>query len=332
MTVKEKVAVWVGLALSVCIVVVGLLTIIRHPHPPQAPLMLTGVILAEDADPQKQAPVAFADVVAQAGASEVHAKADSSGLFHLSVPKPETPKTEITLSISRDGYQPREITGINPSQLLVLKLKPVPTAAAVMPPTRATSVLTNLRVRYSEKASMTTNEGSLVKTFEVVNQANIPCDLKSPCSPDGRWKATVGSTTIESQGGEFRNVRVSCIAGPCPFTKIEGESPIDNGRDLKVSVRNWSDTATFLVEAEVSQTKIIDIVRESFPARFGASMTFTLPASAQGPTIEADMNGQNIVYPLGPALLVSWANCSVKVAADQTKLYRCDLKPGYRFK
>jgi hypothetical protein len=60
-------------------------------------------------------------------------------------------------------------------------------------------------------------------------------------------------------------------------------------------------------------------------------MSFILPASAEGPSIEADVNGQPIVFPLGPDLIVSWGTCSVKVSPDQTKLYRCDLNPDYRF-
>jgi hypothetical protein len=60
-------------------------------------------------------------------------------------------------------------------------------------------------------------------------------------------------------------------------------------------------------------------------------MNFTLPAAAEGPSIEAEMNGQPIVYPLGPALILSWATCTMKVNPDRTKAYRCELKPGYRF-
>jgi len=39
--------------------------------------------------------------------------------------------------------------------------------------------------------------------------------------------------------------------GPCPFTKIEQETPAQDRRRFNISVLNWSDTVTFLVEAEV---------------------------------------------------------------------------------
>jgi len=47
--------------------------------------------------------------------------------------------------------------------------------------------------------------------------------------------------------------------------------------------------------------------------------------------IEAEVNGQTIIYPLGPALFLSWANCDVTVNRDRTRVYRCNLKAGYEF-
>ena len=75
-----------------------------------------------------------------------------------------------------------------------------------------------------------------------------------------------------------------------------------------------------------------DMIRQAYPAIFGLIISFTLLASAQGPSFEAEWNGQEITFPLGPDLLLSWANCSLQVAADQTKLYSCELKPGFRMK
>jgi hypothetical protein len=126
---------------------------------------------------------------------------------------------------------------------------------------------------------------------------------------------------------------VSCIAGPCPFTRIESDNRDQNDRRLRISARNWSDTATFLVEADVVHTVISDMVRQSYPVKFGRGMSFTLPGTAGGPSIEAEVNGSSsyIVYPLGPDLLLSWANCTLSVNPDQSKLYSCELKPGFRF-
>ena len=76
---------------------------------------------------------------------------------------------------------------------------------------------------------------------------------------------------------------------------------------------------------------ISEVVHESRPVISGRALDFTLPASAEGVYIEADMDGQRIIYPLGPALFLSWANCDVTVNKDQTKVYRCNLKGGYQY-
>ena len=166
-----------------------------------------------------------------------------------------------------------------------------------------------------------------------MNKGNVPCQNQSPCSPDGKWKASIGSESLDAgEGNEFRNARTSCIAGPCPFTKIEGEDLLQGGRALKVSARNWSDTTTFLLEAEVFHPMISDVVRTSYPVVFGQALNFTMPGAAEGVSIQADINGDAIIFPLGPNLYLSWADCNARVNRDQTKVYRCELKPGYRFR
>ena len=132
-------------------------------------------------------------------------------------------------------------------------------------------------------------------------------------------------------GNEFRNPRVSCIAGPCPFTKIELEGLSQDGRHFNVSVRNWSDTTTFLLEAEVVHPMNSDLVRETYPVIFGRALNFSLPPAAEGPSIEAEVDGEAVVFPLGPDLFLRWADCHSGVDRDQSKTYRCELKPGYRF-
>jgi hypothetical protein len=89
---------------------------------------------------------------------------------------------------------------------------------------------------------------------------------------------------------------------------------------------------TFLVEADVVRTALTDLIRQSYPAIYGRSMTFTLPREGEGPSIQADLDGTTIVFPLGPALILSWASCNLQVTAKQSRLYSCVLKPGYRFR
>jgi hypothetical protein len=194
-------------------------------------------------------------------------------------------------------------------------------------------MVSNTRVRYSMKATTEANVGSMVKTFQVTNTGNIPCDNRPPCSSDGKWKATIGSMSLDAgEGNEFRNARVSCIAGPCPFAKIEREQLSQDRRHLNVSVRNWSDTTTYLLESEVVHPMVSDMVRESYPVIFGRALNFSLPSTAEGPSIQAELDGEAIVFPLGPDLFLRWADCHMGVDKDQAKTYRCELKPGYQFR
>jgi hypothetical protein len=61
-------------------------------------------------------------------------------------------------------------------------------------------------------------------------------------------------------------------------------------------------------------------------------MSFTLPPEAAGPSIEVELDGTDIVFPLGPNLYLSWATCSLAVTPDRTKSYHCERKPGYAFR
>jgi hypothetical protein len=100
---------------------------------------------------------------------------------------------------------------------------------------------------------------------------------------------------------------------------------------MTVSATNWSDTATFLVEAEVVHPMMSDVVRNSYPVIFGDALNFTLPPAAEGISIQAELNGETIVFPLGPALILSWADCNARANQDRTRVYRCELKPGYQW-
>jgi hypothetical protein len=69
----------------------------------------------------------------------------------------------------------------------------------------------------------------------------------------------------------------------------------------------------------------------SYPAIFGEGLSFTLPSAAQSVSIEADLDGQTIIFPLGPSLFLSWATCDAGANVDRGRVYRCTPKPGYRF-
>lgn len=323
---RRTIPLWV--AISVTLVIAGIVAVVKLRS---AAVTLTGVVLRQDADPRKQLPIPGVKITATEAERNLEGVSDASGLFQLKLPNRGWREQPVLLAFRHPDYQLLEITPPVNGELNVVRMTPIP--ERVIPAGSHEVAIKDVRVRYAEKTSIGTNVGSAAKTFTVSNVGNVPCARQAPCSPDGKWKASAGGITMDAgDGQEFKNARVSCIAGPCPFTKIETGAIPTPGRIITVRVIDWSDTVTFLVEAEVSRDLPSDAIRQAYPAIYGRSMSFTLPASAQGPSIEADYGGAEIVFPLGPEIRLSWADCSLQVAPDQTKLYVCDLKPGYEFR
>lgn len=292
---------------------------------------LLGAVLEAASDPRRQRPLANAEISLTTGTETSETKSDASGLFRLTLAPPAKRGQVVTLKVQHAGYESFEETGLIKDQLYIVRLKYLHPELAANESASAVT-LGDLRVRYSVKTSATIDVGSFAKTFEVSGRDSAPCQSAGPCSPDGKWQAAAGSASYDAgDGNRFQEVRVSCIAGPCPFTSIERPALANSDRTMKISALDWSDTATFLVEAEVTRTQIDQAVRYSIPVVFGSGMNFALPGSAEGPSVEADVNGTEIVFPLGPNLYLSWATCTVKTDESGSKLYRCELKPGYQF-
>jgi hypothetical protein len=282
--------------------------------------------------PESQAPVADVEVTVLKGLATQGARSDAAGLFHLRLlPKVKRGQV-VTLRFQHPDYRPLILTTPVGDKLYIARMTPlVPSTAVAVAGPRLS--ITNLTVRYTLRSTMTESIGTAVRAFEAKNVGNVPCAASPDCSPDGKWKAAVASVTLDAgEGNAFRRPRVTCIAGPCPFTRIESDKVSENGRWIDVSVRAWSDTATFLLQAEVVRTMNEETVRRLYPVIFGNGLNFTLPAEAEGPSIEADVDGTSVVFPLGPQLCLSWADCRVRSEQDQTKVYRCELKPDYQFR
>jgi hypothetical protein len=293
--------------------------------------IVTGAILYQNADARKQRPIPNATVTAESEETGGRAISDVAGYFRVPLDPPVAAGQSMTLRFRHPDFTPLTMTTSAGNQIIVARLAPAAAAAAVAP---AKATLANVRVRYVTKSTNTVSIGSVVRTFDIVNVGNIPCEKRPPCSPDGKWKATIQSISLDTGDDkkQFRNGRVSCIAGPCPFTAVHSDGFSGGGRTITASIQNWSDRVMYLMEAEVIQTMDSDMVRHTYPVTFGNSMSFTLPATAQGPSIEAEVDGSEIVFPLGPSLRLSWAVCTLQIGTADAKLYRCELNPGYRFK
>jgi len=332
-----KKIIWAMIAVVAAVVIALLLraqwlrSISVHPS-----ITIEGAVIQRDADTEKELPVAGVAITASDGVKSATTQSEASGYFKIVLQKGVLSGKPVTVSFRHTSYDPLDLN-VQPgrletqNELYIAAMIPVPAKIAAGP-RRPEKVVSNIRVRYTTNSRTETNVGSAVKTFQVVNTGNVPCHGATPCSPDGKWKAELGSISMDAgESNEFRNPRVSCIAGPCPFTRTIRTDFSDDGRMVKISVLNWSDTATFLFEAEVYHPMVSERVCDSYPVIFGQALNFTLPPDAEGPSIEAELNGSNIVFPLGPSLCLSWANCNVRVDKE-AKIYRCELKPGYRFR
>ena len=324
---KRKVAIW---AFAIAIVAGGVAAVLIAVHRAQ-PITIRGAVLSADDDPQKQLPIADVQITGTNGSALSTGKSDATGFFSLTLRRGLRRRHPLTLQFRHPDYKPLDLNEFVSDNIYIARMVPLHHAAHVSAGHPDIGI-SNVRVRYSVKATTEADVGSAVKTFEVVNTGNVLCKGNHPCSPDGKWKATLATASLDAgEGNQFRNARVSCIAGPCPFSKVEFEDLSRGGRRVNVSVLDWSDTTTFLMEAEVVHPMVSDLVRESYPVIFGRALNFSLPPLAEGPSIEAEVNGESIVFPLGPDLFLSWADCHVRVDSDQAKAYRCELKPGYRF-
>lgn len=327
MSTRKKILIWVGSILAAAGITAALLVIyvVRKP-----PLSIRGAVIAQNADPNKELPIADVDITAADGFGATDGTSDSQGFFRITLPKWILRGHQVVLEFNHPGYQPLRVLVAAGDRLHVIRMIPLRREHQVQSkgPRKSISQIT---VRYTIKATTALEVGSQVRTFQVVNTGNVPCLGRHPCSPDGKWKAATGSAELDAgEGNVFRQVRISCMAGPCPFTRIEPSGFSQRGRKMMVSAVDWSDTATFLVEADVIHPMVSDDVRVAYPVLFGQTLNFTVPEKAEGVSIEADVNGAPIVFPLGPDLYLPWASCVARVTEGQTRAYRCERKPGYR--
>ena len=290
-----KKVVWTIIAVAAVVVILLLLrahrlrsTYVRQSMP------IEGAVIQRDADTKKEVPVADVVITASDGKNSATTRSEASGYFKLVLQKGVLSETPVMVSFRHPAYEPLDLnvqTGRLETQieLYVAAMVPIP-PKTVTRSSRPEVVVSNIRVRYTINSRTDTNVGSAVKTFQVVNTGNVPCNHQALCSPDGKWKASSASASLDAGADNtFSNIRASCIAGPCPFTRIDSSGFVHGGRNIRVSALNWSDTTTFLMEAEVYHTAISSNVRQLYPVIFGRTLNFTLPPTQEGVSLEAEV-------------------------------------------
>ncbi len=302
-------------------------------------LEIQGAVLRQDPDLRRQQPIADARVEVRSGRSLWTGETNGEGYFRIPIRKILLPGSQFSFTITHSDFEPLHVAtsvGLRAArhQLHIFRLIPTTPDSSQQAPGASPVRVTGLRVRFVENGSTENNIGSISRTFEVKNRGNQPCDPKSTCSPDGRWRAAQMQLPLNAgAGNRFEQLRVSCIAGPCPFTRTATSTDAHNASLMTVKAWDWSDTATFLVEAEVYHTSFSSAVHHLFPVLFGRTLNFTLPSNEEGVSLEAELNGTMMVFPLGPEGDLSWASCVVRESdsSNPMHVYHCELKPGFSF-
>ena len=296
---------------------------------------LQGAVIRSDEDTSRQEPISGAVITASHGVVSATTRSDASGYFKITFPQVIWPGEIVTLNLTHPEYHQLTMElhmdfRLAARRLIVAEMKPFPHPMAA-PSGKPAAVIANIRIRYTVNAPSEENIGSAAHTFQVVNQGNVACNHQGPCSPNGMWKAASNSITLDAGlGNEYRDVRASCIAGPCPFTRIETRA---QGRTIVATAEDWSNTATFLLEAEVFHTSIDSSVRESYPVIFDHSLSFTLPAVGRGRDDSSRSQWHTDCVSSRSRRVLDWATCTVRTNPGEQKstVYQCTLRPGYRF-
>ena len=236
---KSRIAIWVAVITTLGAVLVALIPVIHRPAAAGSEkIVLEGMVMRDEANPEKRFPLSSVLVSATDGLAPGQASTTNDGMFRLEL-KPEARAAgQISLNFKHPDYQEKDVIQvIGKNVQYVFYMWPSQYArtapgAGVVP------------VFYAPVVA---------KTFQVPNRGNVRCGGGGTCSPDGVWKAGMASATIDAGPGKvFATGRADCIAGPCPWSRAETAGfPQIGQRTLTVSIRNWSDTVTYRVWGEI---------------------------------------------------------------------------------
>jgi hypothetical protein len=206
MSGRRKLVIWVIAVVTLLAIAVGILA----NRPRTRPLSLAGAVMRQDPDPKKELPLADVEVAALSNDSVIgNGKSDASGFFTIVLRTRLWIGRPVTLQFRHADYQPLTLKDFIGDKVYLAKMVPIPHDTTA--DKRPEIVVSNLQVRYSIKTTTTANVGSAVQAFEVANMGNVPCAKRPPCSPDGKWKATVGSKSLDA--GEKTSRKMAGCSG-----------------------------------------------------------------------------------------------------------------------
>src|SRR5262249_52467156 len=149
-----------------------------------------GAVIESNEDVNKELPIADVVITASDGVSSATTRSEASGYFSLVLQKSVLSKGLATVSFRRPSYEPLDLnvpTGRleTPNELHVVRMVAIASKKKATGSNVPGTVVSNIRVRYTLNSRTETNVGSAVRTFQVVNKGNVPCNHQYPCSPDG---------------------------------------------------------------------------------------------------------------------------------------------------
>jgi len=246
---QSKVTIWVAVIGSLGVVIAAAIALIPQLHqsvpppPPPEPMVIQGVVMRDEANPEKRFPISSVRVISTDGLASAPTTTGTDGLFKLTL-KPEAKNgLSISLNFQHPDYQEKDVTQvIGESVPYIFYLWP--SQYTRVEPAGQAWMGRFLRVADPPEI--------VSKTFQIRNRGSVRCNNRPPCSPDGKWKAAIETASIDAGPGKiFASGRAQCIAGPCPWTSVETKGFPQLGQPtLTVSVRNWSDTVTYRLSGE----------------------------------------------------------------------------------
>jgi hypothetical protein len=287
----------------------------RIINPPQ-PITFSAVIMRSDANEAKRFAIKDVDVTYQGGGVERHQKTDQSGFVIIPFGSSINPGTLVELKFRHPCYQEFDETIAPTNVPYTLYLWPAaPEHGATCADPTITAISLTFRKTYLTKST----------TFQVPNRGTVRC-RRQPCSPDGKWQAVIVSASLDAgSGNTFAQGSVTCIAGPCPFSEIVNDGFSKGGPTISASIRNWSDTVTYVLRGELGggPTSPVTVAGRTFDFSVSHSDLPNLQITAQTSA------GQSLVSDIAVGT-IPWATCQTNELTS-TINYHCTLRPDYRF-
>src|SRR5215831_5163043 len=184
MTARQKAMYWTAGVLGLVALGLGTYAGLRIYRRHHMPLRISGAVITQSYDTRKQAPIANVEVDSPDGlTTQPTTKTDFAGHFTFTLRPGIKPGQPIRLNFQHPDYQAVQSNELLDGNLYVIRLIPLHSEVEATL-NEAEIAVTNLFVRYSTEITRTENVGSAVKTFQIPNTGNVPCNNRQPCSPD----------------------------------------------------------------------------------------------------------------------------------------------------